>query len=181
MMLNEAFKTCLWRNFGAAIDMLIAAITYCPDDLWYTEKRFLYLSYHTTIFLDYYLSNPVVSFHPELPYTITNPNNIPSEAVDDVLPNAYYSRHDMCAYLMIIREKCKNVILLSTEEKLLERWIRDEEVSIHGLCPPLVENYSMLEILFYNFRHVQHHVAQLNFILRQQINTAPEWVALTED
>lgn len=73
------------------------------------------------------------------------------------------------------------MILLSTEEKLLERWITDEEVSMHGLCPPLVENYSLLEILFYNFRHVQHHVAQLNFILRQQINTAPEWVALTED
>lgn len=180
-MFKESFKTCLWKNFGTAIDMLIAAVTYCPDDLWCKQKKVFYLSSHTAIFLDYYLTNPAVRFHPVLPYTITNPKNIPPEAIDDVLPNAFYSWHDLCAYLALIRGKCKSLILLTTEEKLLEKWITDEKVPLHGLCPPLVENYTILEILFYNCRHVQHHVAQLNFILRQQINTAPERVALTEN
>ena len=41
-------------------------------------------------------------------------------------------------------------------------------------------NYSVLEILLYNMRHVQHHVAQLNLLLRQDINDAPTWVTQTD-
>jgi len=38
-------------------------------------------------------------------------------------------------------------------------------------------NYSMVEeILLYNMRHVQHHAAQLNQLLRQEIDQAPDWV-----
>ena len=39
----------------------------------------------------------------------------------------------------------------------------------------------MLEVLLYNMRHVQHHVAQLNLLLRQSINDAPNWVSLAKD
>ena len=35
------------------------------------------------------------------------------------------------------------------------------------------------ELLLYNMWHVQHHSAQLNLILRQQINSAPRWVKRT--
>jgi hypothetical protein len=31
--------------------------------------------------------------------------------------------------------------------------------------------------LLYNMRHVQHHVEQLNLILRQETDSAPEWVS----
>jgi hypothetical protein len=34
--------------------------------------------------------------------------------------------------------------------------------------------------LLYNMRHVQHHAAQLNLILRQTIDSAPGWVVLTK-
>jgi hypothetical protein len=30
--------------------------------------------------------------------------------------------------------------------------------------------------LLYNLRHVQHHAAQLNLILRQAVDSAPGWV-----
>jgi hypothetical protein len=33
------------------------------------------------------------------------------------------------------------------------------------------------ELLLDNMRHVQHHAAQLNLILRQTIDAAPGWVA----
>ena len=36
---------------------------------------------------------------------------------------------------------------------------------------------SVSELLLYNMRHVQHHAAQLNLILRQQTDSAPGWVA----
>jgi uncharacterized damage-inducible protein DinB len=41
--------------------------------------------------------------------------------------------------------------------------------------------FSTLEILLYNMRHVQHHAAQLNLLLRQEINKAPDWVSQAED
>jgi hypothetical protein len=175
--MEDVFKQCLWKNFGAAIDMLSNAIVLCPDELWQTDRKFFYLTYHTTIFLDYYLTHPVSSFQPALPYTLVNPDNLPPEAVDDVIPDRFYSRQEMLVWLTGIRKKCKARITLSTVNQLSERWINDAEIDLHGLCPSIVENYTLLEILFYNFRHVQHHVAQLNFILRQKINKAPDWVS----
>ena len=129
------------------------------------------------IFLDYYLTRPVREFHAGLPYTLGDPDNLPAGAVDDVIPDRYYTKEEFLGYLAIIREKCKRVILSASEEKLAERWIRDDEIDMRGLCPGLVVNYSVLEILFYNFRHVQHHVGQLNLMLRQKADLAAEWVA----
>jgi uncharacterized damage-inducible protein DinB len=94
-----------------------------------------------------------------------------------VKPDRFYSQDELLHYLSAIREKCKKLVLLSSEQKLRERWITDAEITMHGLCPGIVENYSILEILFYNFRHVQHHVAQLNFMLRQKAGIAADWVS----
>src|SRR5258706_15426394 len=33
------------------------------------------------------------------------------------------------------------------------------------------------ELVLYNLRHVQHHAAQLNLILRQTVDSAPRWEA----
>jgi hypothetical protein len=173
----EIFKDVLWKNFGAAIDMLGDSISLCPDSLWQSEKKFFFLSYHTLIFLDYYLTIPTRDFKPVLPFKLVPMESLPQDAVDDVIPNAAYTREEMLDYLSSIREKCKKLILDSSEEKLKTKWIAKEEVNLHGLCPLLVEDYSILEILFYNFRHVQHHVAQLNLVLRQKINSAPDWVS----
>jgi hypothetical protein len=38
---------------------------------------------------------------------------------------------------------------------------------------------SVFELLLYNLRHVQHHAAQLNLILRQQVDAAASWVGRT--
>ena len=53
------WKRDVWRQFGAAIDMLDNAITACPDAVWDDRSRqpeFWYLAYHTLFFLDLYLS-----------------------------------------------------------------------------------------------------------------------------
>ena len=175
--MEREFKQCLWVNFAAAIDMLRNTINMCPDELWKEEKKFYYTTYHTTVFLDYYLTNPVKKFKPKLPYTIRNESKLPSLAIDDVIPDRFYSRPEILSYLVSIRKKCKDLILLSTDDRLMKRWIDDIEIGMHGLCPSMVENYTLLEIIFYNLRHVQHHVAQLNFILRQKIDMAPGWIS----
>lgn len=179
--MTDVFKQCLWANFGAAIDMLKNAIAGCPDALWRDGTPFFYMAYHTVIFGDYYLTHPVADFQPLLPYRLVDMDQLPAGAIDDVIPNAFYSQREMLDYLSVIREKCKKRITEATAEQLNERWIKAEEVDLHGLCPSLVVDYTVLEILFYNFRHVQHHVAQLNFMLRQKINAAPDWVSQVED
>jgi hypothetical protein len=175
--MREFFTDCLWKNFGATIDMLKSAIVLCPVELWRNDKKFYYLTYHTVIFLDYYLSSPVSEFQPALPYTIMDTAILPPEAIDDVIPNQFYSKDEFLIYLSAIREKCKKLITESSEEKLSSRWIEDAEIGMHGLCPTLVVDYSILEILFYNFRHIQHHTGQLNMILRQKANVAAQWIS----
>jgi len=171
----------LWKNFAAAIDMLREAVTLCTDELWEKDRKFFYLAYHTTIFMDFYLTKPVKDFAPLLSFSITDSENLPPEAVDDVIPNRFYSRQELLDYLYSIREKCRKLTLFSTPDQLTARWIDPSEVNLHGLCPPAVINFSVFEILLYNLRHVQHHVGQLNYMLRQRINAAPGWIAESSD
>jgi hypothetical protein len=175
--MDTIFKDCLCKNFLAAIDMFKSVVGLCPDVLWEHEKKFFYLTYHTIIFLDYYLSSPVKEFSPLLDYTIRNADSLPSEAVDDVIPNRFYAKKEILDYLLAIRGRCQKLIDQASEENLKERWINDDEIDIHGLCPRLVSDYSLLEILFYNLRHVQHHTAQLNLLLRQKANVAVDWIS----
>lgn len=178
--MNTHFQNTLWKNFAAIIDMLDNIIALCSDELWEKDKQFYYMSYHVTIFLDYYLTSPVKEFIPLLPYKLTDPEKLPEGAVDDVLPCRFYSKEELRNALAISREKCKQLVLSTPAEKFSERWINDDEIELHGLCPSLVVNYTLLEILYYNFRHVQHHVGQLNLLLRQRANVAADWIALAE-
>ncbi len=178
--MDNNFRQVLWMNFAGAIDMLSGVISLCPQEIWAKEKKLLLMAYHTSIFLDYYLSYPVRNFSPDLTYTINEPDQMPEDAIDDVIPGRHYSKEEMLVWLTAVRAKCKNLILLSSEEQLKGKWINDDEIDLHGLCPSIVVNYSLLEIIFYNFRHVQHHVGQLNYILRQKAGVAADWVAQAE-
>jgi len=162
-----ALKESLWKQFGASIDMLKNAIELWPQEYWYTDKKFFYNAYHCLIFLDYYLTIPPQNFTSPLPFTLAEPDDVIADAIDDVIPDRVYSKQELLDYLQSSREKCHSLIAGLTEEKLNERWIED----------PGNMNYSVLEILLYNMRHVQHHAAQLNMLLRQNINNAPGWVA----
>jgi hypothetical protein len=178
--MEQYVKQVLWRNFGAAIDMLQETIRLCPDALWQQQDRFFYMAYHTTIFLDYYLSIPVRNFNPPLAYTLVDPDKLPTGAIDDVIPDRLYSRTEMLQWLDSVRARCKQLIMESSDARLMDRWIRDEELDLHLGCPSLVKDYSVLEIIFYNFRHVQHHVAQLNMLLRAEANTAADWISQSD-
>lgn len=161
----STLKESLWNQFGASIDMLKNAIEMQPEERWHTSKRFFYTAYHVLVFLDYYLTFPVKSMSSPLPFTITE-TNLPAEALDDILPDRIYSKKELLDYLHANREKCRQLISSLTEEKISERWINEWG-----------KNYSLLEMLLYNMRHVQHHAAQLNMMLRNEIGDAPEWVS----
>jgi hypothetical protein len=159
---DAACKAIIGQQFGAAIDMLENAILACPDALWEDRARrpeFWYVTYHTLFFLDYNLSESVDTFVPPAPFTL--------DELDPagVLPERPYTKAELQAYLNHGRQKCRRAIATMTPEKAAERrrfsW---GEVSI-------------AELLLYNMRHVQHHTAQLNLMLRQATDSAPGWVS----
>jgi hypothetical protein len=159
---DQALKAALWQQFGAAIDMLENALVACPNELWHDRSRrpeYWYLMYHTLFYLDLYLDGSADGFVPPAPFTL--------DELDPAgqLPERPYSKEALHAYLRHGRDKCRTTIAALTTERS------------HRQCRfPWVE-LSMLELVMYNMRHVQHHVAQLNLLLRQVTDSAPAWVA----
>lgn len=176
--MNDLYNDCLWKNFGASMDMLKNVVELCPDTLWEAQTRFYYTVYHTTVFLDFYLTIPTDTYRPVLPFTLCDEKDMPPYAVDDVIPDRLYSRQEVLDYLAAIRLKCKQLITTATTATFAQRWLPENDTNKYGLYPPQVKAYSVLEIVFYNFRHLQHHVGQLNMLLRQTIGKAPDWVSL---
>ncbi|MBC7902333.1 MAG: DinB family protein [Gemmatimonadaceae bacterium] len=168
-MLNS-LKEILWKQFGASIDMLRNAIAALPDDQWTNDRRSFYIAFHTVFFLDYYLTNSPSDFVPGLPFTLTDMNELPEHAIDDVIPDKMYGKAEILGYLSTAREKCRKVIGGLNENNLTSVWKDDEN-----------REFVLLELLIYNMRHVQHHAAQLNMILRQKIGDAPHWIGTADD
>jgi DinB superfamily len=157
-MINNA-KESLWQQFGASLDMLENAINACPDEHWATEAKFWYQAFHCLFFLDYYLTMKPKTFSPPTPFTLSEFNP------DGEMPDRVYSKEELLKYTQFCREKCRKLIAGLDEAGFNARWVNT------------YKDYSIVEILLYNMRHVQHHAAQLNLILRQTIDDAPDWVS----
>lgn len=161
----RVLRTTLWHKLGSAIDMLENAIVACPDDLWSDrshQPEFWYLAYHTLFFLDYYASESAEGFAPPEPFTL--------EELDPagIIPERPFTKDELLRYLEHGRGKYRAIIAGLTDETASEvrRFIG--------------KDWTVLEWLLENLRHVQHHTAQLNLILRQQTDSAPAWVGRTK-
>jgi hypothetical protein len=149
-------------QYGAAIDMLDNAIVACPDALWSDTSRspqFWYLAYHTLFFLDFYSAGAERGFAPPAPFTLAELDPA------GVMPERVYSRAELRRYLEHGRAQCLAEIDALTEARSRER------------CAYTRPDLTVGELVLYNLRHVQHHAAQLNLILRQVVDAAPGWVS----
>lgn len=160
-------KDAIWKQFGASIDMLINVVINCPDTYFLSHKRFYYIAYHSAIFLDYYLTFPPKDFSPILPFTQMEEDLRPKEAIDDLIPDKIYSKQELVNYLQLSRTRCKNILDGLTDDNLHKRFTEGSE--------PNDMDFPIVEILLYNLRHTQHHVAQLNMLIRQDLNKHVEW------
>jgi len=171
--MDTFWKTILWQQFGAAIEMLENAMRACPDELWadfskppeWPERNvvgFWYIAFHTLFFLDFYLSGHSEGFMPPAPFSLDE------MSPDGLLPEMPYSKAELLGYLEYCRKKCRETMEAMTDEKARERCGFDRL------------DMSVAELSFYNMRHVQHHAAQLNLLLRQQTGSAPKWVRKAE-
>jgi hypothetical protein len=164
--MDMTWKTILWNQFGAAIDMLDNALHACPDELWQARlynvhasqpefAEFWYVGYHALFWLDFYLSDSVAGFAPPIPFTLSEFDPAGK------LPDRVYTKDELRAYLTYSRHKCRTRIETLTDEMAPQD------------CKP---EMSVAELLLYNVRHVQEHAAQLSLFLGQKDRSAPGWV-----
>jgi hypothetical protein len=158
----DFLRSTIRQQFHAAIDMLANAIEDCPDPVWSGDgpHAFWYLAFHVLFFLDLYLCEEGESqFHPPAPFGLT-------ELEDQVVPpERAYGKDELLGYLEHCRKKLDAVM-----EGMTEAWAVNP-------CPFAYRDMSNAELLLYNMRHVQHHAAQLNMLLRQRTDSAPDWVS----
>ena len=179
--MNPLWRTIVWAQFGAAIDMLDNALVACPDALWREplwpgspdhplppgRAEFWYIAYHTLFWLDLYLFGSEEGFAPPAPYAMEE---------DDTGPilNRPYTKDELRAYLAYVRHKCHTTIDTLTDERAHQLvdfpWAQGQAIS-----------YAELQL--YSMRHVQEHTAQMSLLLGQHgiADEAIDWVARAED
>lgn len=157
----EELRGILWRQFGAVIDMLESSILMCPESFW-DKKDFWYSVYHTIFWIDYYSSVKPDEFFPPQPFSLSEFDP------EGILPERLYSKQELLEYLEHSRKKVFFLIEGLNEETSNERFITKNK------------NYNRIEMILYNMRHVQHHVGQLNLLLRQNVDIAGKWVSQTD-
>ncbi len=163
--MHRFWQETVWRQFGAALDMLENAIRACPEHVWGDRAgfhEFWYMVYHTLFWTDYYLSESGDGFRPPEPYTLSEFDP------EGAFPDRVYSKDEMLEYLDYCRAKCRSTVSALTEES-------SRQLNAHGR-----KELTVAELHLYSMRHVQHHSAQLNLLLRQRIDSAPRWVGRTQ-
>ena len=180
--MDPLWRTALWQQFGATIDMLENALLACPGTLWqerlWRDTRrpgfptqfgeFWYVTYHALVWLDLYLSGvPEDEFAPPAPFAQGELDS------GEALPAQPYTKEELHAYLVQLRQKCQATIAGLSDEKAHQQvdypWMEGKPVSY-------------LELQLYNMRHVQEHAAQLNLFLGQHaIDRASDWVPQAKD
>jgi hypothetical protein len=168
--MNITWRTIIWQQFGAAIDMLDNALRACPDELWHDRlwdtpserpeySQFWYLIYHALFWLDLYLTGAEEGFAPPPPFTLIEQDE------ERPLPERPYTKDELQAYLADCRQRCQATIEVLTDETAQRR------------CRFGWGEVSFAELLLYSMRHVQEHASQLNLMLGQKAGSAPGWVA----
>ncbi len=176
--MDNLWRIPLWRQLGAAIDMLENALLACPSTLWQEHLwgdpssgygTFWSITHHTLFSLDFNLTGSLEGFTPPTPFTVDKlgaPERIP--------PEQPYTREELHAYLVQLRQRCQTTLLSLSDEQAhfqaVFRWLGEEPMSFW-------------ELQLLNLRHVQEHVAQLSLFLGQHgiSDEAVDWVPRAAD
>jgi hypothetical protein len=166
-------RSILARQFGATAQMLHESIESCPEEVWTKGlggAPFWHLSYHTIFFLDFYLHKREADFTPA-PFHRKNSWFLATgrDASERSEPSGEpYSKATLLEYLQQVRKRAQPILAELTEDDLT--------------APSPVPWYTIQrgEFLLNNMRHAQHHIGQLNMILRAHGVRPPEWRGASE-
>lgn len=159
--MSDTFRRIVAGQYGAAFGMLENAIRSCPDALWATgarDRAFGYLVYHTIFWHEFYLAEAPDGFVPKAPFDLGEMD--PAGVYPDPLP----AKAELLAALDRARNAMFAKVAALTDAQL-------DEPSVFARI-----GITRGEMLLYDMRHVQHHTAQLNWILRDHGIEPPKWV-----
>lgn len=183
--MEALWRTIVWKQFDAAIEMLDNAVAACPDDLWRqpvwhdqadpsqgTEfwPEFWRIAYHAVFWLDLYLFGSEEGFAPPAPFRLVEQDDSAGP-----LHNRPFSKEELRAYLAYAREKCRATFETMTDERARQPvnfdWMREGEV------------VSYAELQLYCMRHIQEHAAQLSLLLGHHgvPDEALDWVTRAQE
>jgi hypothetical protein len=161
------YRTMVWNQYGAALDMFADVLRLCPDNLWtavvYQDPddarlgQFWYLAAHTLLWADLFRTGSAEGFAPPPPF------------LRGRLPDQPYTQEQVFAYLHAVRAKCQATLAALTDEQA-------QRLCVFAWMQP-----SFLELQMYAMRHVQEHTAQLNLLLGQHEVQGMDWVATARD
>ncbi|MCW8133367.1 MAG: DinB family protein [Planctomycetota bacterium] len=161
----DVLRTMLAKEFGATAEMLRESIELCPEQAWTKDlggAPFWKQAYHTIFYLDFYMHKREADFAPPL---FHRKDDIDLGKAPSGEP---YAKATLLAYLQEARARAKRLLGELTEADLT--------------APSPVPWYTTPrgEFLLNNLRHAQHHVGQLNMILRAHGVKPPRWRGASE-
>jgi hypothetical protein len=153
------------RQFRAAIQSLDGAITACPDAVWAHGEQWRqpwYLAFHTLFWLGAYLSESPETYTPPQPFTR-------GELEAGVFPERAYRKDELLGWVGACREALEERLATITTAEGFGR-----------PCQLRRGPMAAGELVLYNMRHVQHHAAQINLLVRQAGVEPSGWVRAVE-
>ena len=165
---NQTLSLAAQNQFFSSYQMLETLVDVCPDEVWYgvyNDVTFWYQVYHVAYFIDYWFRaegatapSLCMAFDPR----------IPPEFEHDVPPDVSISRAEVREYLRRIRAKL-TVLFASLDDAALARPVYDG-----------TEEYTLLDILFGQSRHIMYNVGYCNGILRERNLEESDWYSYNE-
>jgi hypothetical protein len=158
--MDPLWRTALWQQFGAAIDMLENALLACPNTHWNGHlwsdhsdhpqpseyAAFWSITHHTLFWLDLYLTGSLEGFAPPTPFTLDELE--PAR----VLPEQPYTKDELHAYLVHLRKKCQATIAGLSDEKAHQQvdfpWIEGKPNS-NGVVEGHVNRLKLIKRMTY--------------------------------
>jgi uncharacterized damage-inducible protein DinB len=153
--MTELITQTLLGQYEAALSMLKLRVEACPDEHWQTkvgEGTIKQDAYHLLFWANFYLSEHESKFVP---------NEFNERGGDEFQPviSEGLSKADTLAFVERTREN-----IITSIERETEATLRDDSSfpSVFRRKP-----LTRIELHIYNIRHIQHHTAQMSFVLRK--------------
>ncbi len=162
--MEEAIRNALKHQYVCLAQNLRDSIEACPDDSWSAERGsppFHQIAYHTIFFLDWYSGDS-----PEL-FKAWERQAFAAEGDQtlDNVPSKVFTKGELLDYLDASERKCLGIIENLSEEDFARLCAFEWKVG-----------QSVLDMLLQGLRHLEHHIGQLNYILRLETGSTPGWI-----
>jgi len=166
-MLSE-IKKSYSRQIGAAFKMLENVIDNTNDTTWtarINNMPFWQICYHVLWFTDFYFHANQATFQPQS-FDMEGIHNYWVKPDSQMIENQKHpiSKNNMKAYCKYVKQKA-NQFIHSINDTY---FTAPSPFEWHG--------FPKIDLVDYNLRHLQHHVGQLDIVLRREQDMGNPWI-----